>query len=128
MPGILSLNFKKYKDVIKVYCIIIIQYVMKNMVNIVLEYSWGIIKAKQGYQYFIKPKAGNKYYKLFIALSNTDPVKHSNNIKLSIEFSTVQGIKCFTDKQEQVLIFNGDVIKSFIVIADSHPSSQLSGK
>ena len=124
----LNLSFKEYKDVIKVYYIIVVQYTIKNIVNIVLKYSQGIIKVKQGYQYFIKPKAGNKYYKLFIALSNTDPVKHSNNIKLSIEFSTVQGIKCFTDKQEQVLIFNGDVIKSFIVIADSHPSSQLSGK
>jgi hypothetical protein len=46
MPSMLSLNFRKYKNVIKVYCIIIVQYVVKNIVNIVLEYSWGIIKAK----------------------------------------------------------------------------------
>ena len=59
------------------------------MVNIVLKYSWGIIKAKQGYQYFVEPKAGNKYCKLFIALSNTDPIKHGDNIKLSIEFGAV---------------------------------------
>jgi hypothetical protein len=49
MPNILSLSFKKYKDVIKVYYIIIVQYIIKNIVNIVLEYSWGIIKAKWGY-------------------------------------------------------------------------------
>jgi hypothetical protein len=46
MPSMLNLSFRKYKDVIKVYYIIIIQYVIKNVVNIVLKYSWGIIKAK----------------------------------------------------------------------------------
>jgi hypothetical protein len=46
MPGMLSSSFKKYKDIIKVYYIIIIQYIVKNVVNIVLKYSWGIIKAK----------------------------------------------------------------------------------
>ena len=60
-----------------------------------------------------------------MALSNTDPVKHGNNIKLSIEFSAAQGIKCLTDKWEQVLVLNSNIIKSFIVIADPHPSSQL---
>ena len=94
----LNLSFKKYKDVVKVYCIIIIQYIIKNVVNIVLEYSQGIIKAKQGYQYFIKPKAGNKCYKLFMAFSKADPIKYSNNIKLYIKFGTVQGIKCLTDE------------------------------
>jgi hypothetical protein len=39
MPSILSSNFKKYKNVIKVYCIIIIQYIIKDVVNIVLKYS-----------------------------------------------------------------------------------------
>ena len=53
---------------------------MKNIVNIVLKYSQGIIKAKQCYQYFIKPKVGNKYYKLFMAFSDINPVKYSNNI------------------------------------------------
>ena len=128
MPSILSLSFKKYKDIIKVYYIIVIQYVIKNIVNIVLEYSQGIIKAKQGYQYFIKPKAGNKYYKLFMAFSNINPIKRGNNIKFSIEFSTVQGIKCFINKWKRVLVFNSDVIKSFIVMADPHPSSRLGGK
>ena len=71
---------------------------MKNIVNIVLEYSWGIIKAKWGYQHFIKFKMGNKYCKLFMAFSNIDLIKHSNNIKLYIEFGTVQGIKCFMDE------------------------------
>ena len=98
MPSMLSLSFKKYKNVIKVYCIIIIQYIVKNVVNIVLKYSQGIIKAKQGYQYFIKPKVSNKCYKLFMAFNNIDPIKYSNNIKLYIEFSTIQGIKCFMDK------------------------------
>jgi len=32
---------------------------------------------------------GNKCCKLFIALSNIDPVKHGNNIKLGIEFGAV---------------------------------------
>ena len=63
-----------------------------------------------------------------MVFSNTDPVKHSNNIKLYIEFGAIQGIKYFTDEQEQVLVFNGNVIKSFIVIADPHPSFQLSSK
>ena len=85
----LSLSFKKYKDVIKVYYIIIIQYIIKNIVNIVLKYGQGIIKAKQGYQYFIKPKAGNKYYKPLMAFSNTDPIKYNNNIKLYIEFGAI---------------------------------------
>ena len=94
----LSSSFKKYKDIIKVYYIIIIQYIIKNIVNIVLEYSQGIIKTKQGYQYLIKPKVGNKYCKPFMAFGNTDPVKYSNNIKLYIEFGAVQGIKCFINK------------------------------
>ena len=89
MRSMLSLSFKKYKDVIKVYYIIIIQYVIKNIVNIILEYSQGIIKAKQGYQHLIKPKAGNKYYKPLMAFSNTNPIKHSNNIKLYIKFGAV---------------------------------------
>ena len=89
MPNMLSLSFKKYKNIIKVYYIIIVQYIIKNIVNIVLEYSQGIIKAKQGYQYLIKPKAGNKCYKPLMAFSNTDSVKYSNNIKLYIEFSTI---------------------------------------
>ena len=59
------------------------------MVNIVLEYSWGIIKAKWGYYHLIEPKVGNKCCKLFIVFSNMDPVKRSNNIKLYIEFGTV---------------------------------------
>ena len=100
MPSMLSLSFRKYKDIIKVYYIIIVQYIIKNVVNIVLKYSQGIIKAKQGYQYFIKPKAGNKCYKPLIAFSNMDPIKYSNNIKLYIKFSIIQGIKCLTDKQE----------------------------
>ena len=124
----LSLSFKKYKNVIKVYYIIIVQYIIKNIVNVVLEYSWGIIKAKQGYQYLIKPKVGNKYCKLFMAFNNTDPIKCSNNIKLYIKFSAVQGIKYLTDEQEQALVFNNDIIKSFIVITDPHPFSQLSGE
>ena len=94
----LSLSFRKYKDVIKVYYIIIIQYVIKNVVNVILEYSQGIIKAKQGYQHLIKPKVDNKYYKPFMAFSNTDSIKYSNNIKLYIKFGTIQGIKCFTDE------------------------------
>jgi len=32
---------------------------------------------------------GNKYYGLFIALSNTDPIKRGDNIKLSIEFGAI---------------------------------------
>ena len=128
MPGMLNLSFKKYKNVIKVYYIIIIQYVIKNMVNIVLEYNWGIIKTKQSYQHFIEPKAGNKYYKLFIVFSNTDPIKYGNNIKLYIEFGAVQDIKCFINKWKQVLVFNGNVIKFFIVIADPYPSFWLSSE
>ena len=128
MLGMLSLSFRKYKDIIKVYYIIIVQYIIKNVVNIVLKYNQGIIKAKQGYQYFIKPKAGNKYYKLFIVFSNIDSIKYSNNIKLYIKFSYVQGIKCFINKQERVLVLNSDIIKSFIVMADPHPSFQLSGE
>ena len=128
MPSMVSLSFRKYKDVIKVYYIIVIQCIIKNIVNIVLEYSQSIIKAKQGYQYLIEPKAGNKYYKLFMALSNTDPIKYGDNIKLNIEFGAVQGIKCLIDKQEQVLVLNDNVIKSFIVIADPYPSFQLSSK
>ena len=98
MPSMLSSIFKEYKDVVEVYCIIVIQYIVKNIVNIVLEYSWGIIKAKQGYQYLVKPKVGNKCCKLLIALSNADPVKYGDNIKLSVEFGAIQGIKCFTDE------------------------------
>ena len=94
----------------------------------VLKYSQGIIKAKQGYQYLIKPKAGNKYYKLFIALSNMDPIKRGNNIKFSIEFSTIQGIKCFINKQERVLVFSSNIIKFFIVIVDPYSFSQLSSE
>ena len=124
----LSLSFRKYKDVVEVYYTIIVQCIIKNVVNIVLECSWGIIKAKWGYQHLIKPKAGNKCCKPLIALSNIDPVKRNNNIKLSIEFSAAQGIKCFMDKREWVLVFDGDIIKSFVVIADSHPFSWLSGK
>ena len=63
-----------------------------------------------------------------MAFSNTDPVKYSNNIKLYIEFGAVQGIKCLINKWERVLVFNGDVIKSFIVMADPYPSSQLGSK
>ena len=128
MPSMLSLSFKKYKDVIKVYYIIIIQYIIKNVVNIILEYSQGIIKAKQGYQHLIKSKAGDKHYKLFITFSNIDPVKHSNNIKLYIEFGAIQGIKCLIDKREWVLVLNSNIIKSFIIIVDPYPSSQLSGE
>ena len=62
---------------------------MKNIVNIVLEYSWGIIKAKQGYQHLIKPKVGNKCYKPLMTFSNIDPVKRGNNIKLYIEFGAI---------------------------------------
>ena len=128
MPSMLSLSFRKYKDIIKVYYIIIIQYIIKNVVNIVLKYSQGIIKAKQGYQYFVEPKAGNKYYKLFMAFSNMDLVKCSDNIKLYIEFGAIQGIKCLIDKREWVLVLNSNIIKSFIVMADPYLSSQLSGK
>ena len=71
---------------------------------------------------------GNKYYKLFMVFGNTGPVKCSNNIKLYIEFSAVQGIKCLINERKWVLVFNGNVIKSFIVIADPHPFSQLSGE
>ena len=98
MPNMLSSNFRKYKDIIKVYYIIIIQCIIKNMVNVVLEYSQDIIKTKQGYQHLIKPKAGNKYYKPLMAFNNTDPIKHSNNIKLYIKFGTIQGIKCLIDE------------------------------
>ena len=63
-----------------------------------------------------------------MAFSNTDPVKCGNNIKLYIKFGAVQGIKYLTDKQEWVLVFNSNVIKSFIVIADPHPFFQLSGE
>ena len=63
-----------------------------------------------------------------MALSNADPIKHSNNIKLNIEFGAIQGIKYFTDKQKQVLVLNGNVIKSSIVIADPYFSFQLSSK
>ena len=125
MPGMLSLSFRKYKDVIKVCYTIVIQCVIKNVVNIVLKYSQGIIKAKWGYQHLVEPKVGNKYCKPFMALSNTDPIKRGNNIKLSIEFGAIQGIKCLTDKRERVLVLNSNVIKSSIVIADSYPSSQL---
>ena len=128
MSGMLSLSFKKYKNVIEVYYIIIIQYIIKNIVNIVLEYSQGIIKPKQGYQHFIKPKAGNKYYKPFMAFSNINSVKYNNNIKLYIKFGTIQGIKCFINKREQVLVFNSNIIKSFIVMADPHPFFQLGGE
>ena len=98
MPSILNSSFRKYKNVIKVYYIIIIQYIMKNIVNIVLKYSWGIIKAKWGYQHLVEPKVGNKCCKLLMAFSNIDPVKYSNNIKFYIKFGAVQGIKCLTDK------------------------------
>ena len=98
MPSMLNLSFRKYKDIIKVYYIIVIQYIIKNIVNIILKYSQGIIKAKQGYQHLIKFKAGNKCCKLFIALSNMDSVKYGNNIKFDIKFSAVQGIKCLIDK------------------------------
>jgi hypothetical protein len=37
MPSILSLSFRKYKDIIKVYYIIIIQYIIKNIINVVLN-------------------------------------------------------------------------------------------
>ena len=57
-----------------------------------------------------------------MAFSNMDPVKRGNNIKLSIEFGAIQGIKCLTDKREQVLVLNGNVIKFSIVIADPYPS------
>ena len=63
-----------------------------------------------------------------MAFSNTDPVKYNNNNKLCIEFGTIQGIKCFIDKQEWVLVFNNNNIKSFIVIVDPHPSFWLSGE
>ena len=63
-----------------------------------------------------------------MVFSNTDPIKYSNNIKLYIKFGAVQGIKCFTNKQKWVLVFNGNVIKSFIVMADPYPSSQFSGE
>ena len=94
----------------------------------ILKYNQGIIKPKQGYQYFIKPKAGNKYYKLFMGFSNINPIKCSNNIKFSIKVSTVQGIKYFINKREQVLVFNSNVIKSYIVIADPYPFFQFSSK
>ena len=128
MPSMLSSSFRKYKDIIKVYYIIIIQYIIKNVVNIVLKYNQGIIKAKQGYQHLIKPKVGNKCCKLLIVFSNTDFIKYSNNIKLYIKFGAVQGIKCFIDEQKWVLVFNNTVIKSFIVIVDPYPFSQLSSK
>ena len=128
MPSMLSSSFRKYKDIIKVYYAIVVQCVIKNVVNIVLKYSQGIIKAKQGYQHLVEPKAGNKYYKPLMAFSNTDPIKRGNNIKLSIEFSAVQGIKCLIDKRERVLVLNGNIIKSSIVIADPYSSSRLSSK
>ena len=128
MPSILNLSFRKYKDIIKVYYTIIVQCVVKNIINIVLKYSQGIIKAKWGYQHFIKPKVGNKCYKLLMAFSNINPIKHGNNIKLYIKFCAIQGIKCLINKQEQISVFNSNIIKSFIVIADPHPSSQLGGE
>ena len=63
MLSMLSLSFRKYKNVVKLCYAIVVQYIVKNMVNIVLECSQGIIKAKQGYQHLIEPKAGNKCYK-----------------------------------------------------------------
>ena len=58
-----------------------------------------------------------------MALSNTDPIKRGNNIKLSIEFGTAQGIKYLPDKRKRVLVLNGNVIKSSIVVANPYPSS-----
>ena len=110
MPSIFSSSFRKYKDIIKVYYIIVVQYIIKNIVNIVLKYSQGVIKAKQGYQYLIEPKAGNKCYKLLIAFSDIDSIKRGNNIKLSIELSAGQGIKRLIDKRKRVLVLNGNVI------------------
>ena len=63
-----------------------------------------------------------------MAFNNTNPIKYNINIKLYIKFSAIQGIKYFTDKWEQVLVFNSNIIKPFIVIADPYPSSQLNGE
>ena len=60
-----------------------------------------------------------------MAFNNMDPVKYSNNIKLYIEFGAVQGIKCLINEREWILVFDGNVIKSFIVMADPYPSSQF---
>ena len=128
MSNMLSLSFRKYKDIVKIYYAIVVQCVVKNVVNIVLEYNWGIIKTKWGYQHLVEPKVGNKCYKSLMAFGNMDSIKCSNNIKLSIEFGAVQGIKCLMDEWEWVLVFNSNVIKSSVVIADPHTSSWLNNK
>ena len=128
MSYMFSLSSREYKDVIKICRVVVVQYIIKDIVNIVLEYSQGVIKAKRGYQHLIEPKAGNKCYQLLIAFGNTDPIKRSNNIKLSIELSTIQGIKYLIDRRERVLVLNSNIIQSLIVIADPYPSFWFSGK
>ena len=128
MSYMFSLSSREYKDVIKICCTVVVQCIIKDVINIVLERSQGVIKAKQRHQYLIEPKAGNKYYQPLMAFGDTDPIKRSNNVKLNIELGAIQGIKCLMDEREQVSILNGNIIQSLIVIADPYPSFWFSGK
>ena len=67
------------------------------MVNIVLEYNGCVTETKWYNWHFIKPKLGDKCYKLFIAFYNLDLVKYSNYIKLSKVLNTIKYVKCLTD-------------------------------
>ena len=119
---------REHKDVIQVCYAVVVQCVVKNVVDVVLERGWGIAKAEWGHQHLVEPKASNECGKPLVAFSYTDSVERGDDVEFSVELSAAQGVQCFADERERISVLDGYVVQSSVVVADPYPSSWLSGE
>ena len=67
------------------------------MVDIVLKCCRGITEPKRGDQHLVKAKPGNKSCLPFMTLGDTDAVKRSDDVDLSVSFGAAKGVQGLLD-------------------------------
>jgi hypothetical protein len=65
---VLGPSLGKDKDIVKVCCAIVVQYVVENVIDVILECGRCVAKAEWCYQHLKQPKTSDKCCEPFMAL------------------------------------------------------------
>jgi hypothetical protein len=100
-----------YRYILYIEC----QKKAEYFINLGLESSRGIKKAKEYYKGFKETIASIKYHYLFLAFLYLDSVEHINNVKLSIELGCTKLKERFLKKRERVTVLDSDCIQRLVI-------------